>query len=139
VADAKDAEAEAKMALEEALVQVLKHPSWRLPGRLKPAALVQVGCQFPPAHYGEGIGEFDMGRWVDSASEFRLFVYLLPQDEIDNLEGFVIGRRGTEEVLKEGVDYGREITVGLYLSDRELDNGPFLIDQLEISLGLEEP
>jgi len=134
---AKDAEAEAK-ALDNALVEVAKRPVWDLTGiPREPSPLVEAGCPFPPAHYGKHIDQFESGRWVDAASYYRLFVYVLPQDEVDNLDGFVIGREGAEEILRMSMDSGAEVTTGLYLGDEELDDNAFLVTQLAMSLGFE--
>lgn len=109
--------------------------------RLAPGAVVEAGCPTTPyllrpgarAPVGRPSGDPTMTR-VDQPSKYRVFVFVLPQPEIDRLFGRTSLRRVAEEYLCEG-DSCAEVTTGVYLSDAELQNGQLIRTRLEEALG----
>jgi hypothetical protein len=145
IGEAKDAEVRAKGAVEDALLDLSGRGMWDIAGFAEKRLEVVIGRPFPPAHYGTDLEDFTRkvdyfeGRLVNSPSYFHVFVFVLPQNEVCNLEGNVTGRRGTEEIEYLGGDQGQEATIGLYVGDQELDDQAFLEKQLAIALSLEQP
>jgi hypothetical protein len=69
-------------------------------------------------------------------SQYRVHVYLLPQDQATNIFGNSPLRSTVQEMLCEETTCG-EVTTGLYLSPQELQNRQFLKAVLERAIGLE--
>ncbi len=136
-------EAKAKERVEAALVEVAKHPYWQQRGLTAAVAsrVVDAGCPSGPppvdSSYPKPI-ESISGHRVKEASYYRVFVFVLPAEELERLLGASDWREAPQEMLQVGVDVFAEVTTGLYISPQELGAPAFLEDLLEKGIGLEK-
>lgn len=79
-----------------------------------------------------GADEGEAGR------RFRSFVFIMPDDELDDIFGALKVRAGAHEFLCQGHNCA-EATSALYLSPAELDDAARLHAGLLQTLGLERP
>ncbi len=126
-------EAKAKSAIETALVEVAKHPRWEATGLGVASPVVDIGCPSGPASRDLET------QFVTEPSFYRLFVFVLPQEEFDvPFAGLPRLRTASQEVVCEGDSCG-EVTSGLYIHSGELGDVAFLTDALAQGVGLELP
>lgn len=142
VGKAKEAEAEAKLAIETALREIAKIDLWeRTAIPREPPPLVDVGCPYPPLFYTTRPGALPGGchaRGVTSAHYYRLFVYVVPQEELKRVlsnKQWICGRITNEEIIQM-YDTAHSVTSGIYLADEELCDSRFVIENIEWALGL---
>jgi len=131
---------EAKTRIEELLPELEKHRNWVL-ARLDVAPpVVDAGCPSDPALLRPGadvkFGAADSSSVVKEASQHRLFVFILPQSEIERLFAGWPYRRVPQELVCEGHQCG-EVTTAIYLSLEELQSESFLKESLVKGIGLE--
>ncbi len=143
-------ETQAKLSVEAALIDVAQHPAWAgwpiLSEGLSP--VVDIGCTAGPALYGERTVPDDprsppntFGREVIEVSYYRVFLFLLPADEIRQLTDGSLRARVRLSAEERVCDphYCTFATTGLYLAPEDLANPEFLLDALEKAIGLEAP
>jgi hypothetical protein len=142
----------AREAVEAALRETAKHPSWRSGGLDVAPPVVDSGCPQEPVVLKPGVvfqgpkslEGFDIAYWgsvVEEPSPYRLFVFIVPREE---LAAHVIGwedfRTFIQEGLCETTPYEKncaQVTTGLYLLPEEVGNAAFVRAWLEKALGLE--
>jgi hypothetical protein len=140
-------EAEAKSAIETAMVQVAQNPQWSEP-RFKLAdnpPLVETDCGAPSAVY-EPVDPaipadslLTHSRGVTEAGYHLFRVFVIPESEIDRLTGGLPRDRSIrlapEEDIAIGPDVFEAVTYGIYLSPSEAKDSALLATWLEKGLG----
>ncbi|MPZ13823.1 MAG: hypothetical protein GEU73_05265 [Chloroflexi bacterium] len=155
IAGARIAPDEARAIVTTALGEVAKHPWWNIPRSAGPSPIanpgydvtppvVHTGCPLPPAALSPDLS----GRVSEEPSIYRLFVFVLPPDEIERIFGpwpptsiacLDLKERDGRTCMEEGLGgQGQFVraTTGLYLSPEELRDPLFLIEHLERALNL---
>jgi hypothetical protein len=140
------AEAVVKSTIELSLTEVARHPGWTDGGFDElPPPTVKIGCGSSPAVYdqppeGPPVPSFFAapGKTVVEANYFRVFVFVLPEDEIVRLAGDPPFYLSIEESLCSG-DACRQVTTGLYVSERLGSDEAFMQEQIKRAIGLERP
>lgn len=145
VAGAQSTVDESRSAVETALIRASQRPEWATSGLDMTTALVQPGCPqepyllLPGASYaGKPVGDPSIQE-VIQASEHRLFVFVLPDAEIQRIFG------PGESVRLEPQEFlcqdhtCSEVTTGLYVAVSELRDPEFLEEWLARALGLAPP
>lgn len=130
-------------AVEVALADFAQnHPDWAGRGLSSPTPVVDIGCPAVPSLHDSQAGPVDgahlstvIGRTVTAASYYSVFLYVLPDDEIARVAGSSRLRLTTEERICE-VDVCTEVTVGVYLSPREVADTRLLAENLAPAVGL---
>jgi hypothetical protein len=85
---------------------------------------VDVGCPVEPVRLGASDCEFgECSRRVSEAGRYSLFVYVVPEDDIQRIG--VTNRYWVEEMECEG-DSCDEVSSGIYLSPAELKESDLL-------------
>jgi hypothetical protein len=139
-------EALAQARVEEALVDVAKHPYWEPAGLAVAPPVVDIGCPSPPLplvtgpdiHWSYAIPHgYASGPDVAAPSAYRTFVFVMRWEEIDHLLGGLSIRVAPQEFLREGPT-ASEVTDAVYLTPEEIEDFPFLVDTLEIAFGLQD-
>jgi hypothetical protein len=133
-------EGRAVSLIQSALAELKgRHPRWLAAGLKEEQPVVEPGCPSDPALLRPGaepiVGDPYTSR-VTEPSKYRVFVFILPQAEIDRL----FARWPLRQVVQEFICLGHvcpEVTSGLYLSMEEIENRQFLSDALAKSIGLE--
>lgn len=132
-----------KANIDSAMVEVAKHPTWPETGLDKlPPPVVDTGCSVDPGIYRKSYGEFPtsfydiIGRRVDTPSQYKILVFVLPDSEIARLSGGSSNIRTSIEEFQCHLDDCAEVTTGLYLGLSEVTDVGFLTDQLEYAIGL---
>ena len=133
----------AKARIEDALQGVAEHPYWQDMGlsAAVDSPVVDVGCPSDPPAPDPDLGvpiDNLLGHRVSEASYYRLFVFVLPQQELDAWVGGLNRRSGPQESICSG-DVCFEVTTGLYLTAEEVDDVPFVVERLNKAIGLEDP
>jgi|FLYL01.1.fsa_nt_gi hypothetical protein len=134
------AEGRAVSLIQSALAELkARHPLWRSAGLKEAQPVVEPGCPSDPALLHPGaepiVGDPYTSR-VTEPSKYRVFVFILPQAEIDRL----FARWPLRQAIQESICQGHvcsEVTSGLYLSTEEIENRQFLYDALAKTIGLE--
>jgi hypothetical protein len=123
-----------------ALWQLTADAAWRDYNDGFPAPVVQEGCPSPPALYDPIAGPYISetlfhvrGRVVDSASYFKVHVYVLPEEEIDRVTGR--WRETTEEEFCS-FDVCYSVTEGLYVSLSDAKNPDLMRNLVADAIGL---
>jgi hypothetical protein len=136
------AEMDVKRRIEALLPQLMEHPRWRPAGLGAAPPVVDIGCPSDPALLRPGAhpkgGDPSSSSLVLEASPYLVFVFILPQAEIDRLFSNWPYRKVPQENLCEG-HVCFEVTTGLYLSPGEAQQAPFLLESLLKAIGLEPP
>lgn len=135
--------AEARAGIEATLPELARHRYWRAAGLAIARPTVALGCPGDPYLLQPGVamagaktvGESSAGR-VETASQYRIFVFVLPEERIKLIFGASANRAAIQEILCRGSGCA-EATTGLYLSPQELRNPQFLKTVLEQAVGLE--
>jgi hypothetical protein len=107
--------------IREAVDQIAKHPSWSLtddPTDVGETALVDAGCPLgvPPAgleRFGLPIDNI-LGHRVDSPSRYRLFLFVMPDDEAAAFAGDDEHNWAIQEYTCQG-DVCAGVSSGVYL------------------------
>ena len=136
-------EATAKSGIETALTEVAKHPDWEASGLATAELVIDSGCpsQPPPPDlpdYPKAI-EVTFGHIVSEPSRYKLFVFILPRQELDAFLGGSTIRVAPQESMCEG-DVCWEVTAALYLAADEISVTPltpFLIGELVTGVALD--
>lgn len=89
-----------------------------------------------PSGKGFQGGEARVNLIVDSASPYLLYVFVLSDAELQALFGSVSNRAQAQEMLCDENRQCAQVTTGVYISDRELDDAAFLADWLSKGIGL---
>jgi hypothetical protein len=138
-------ETKAKASIEAALIEVAKHPYWEPAGyAVAESPVVDIGCPASPPPLdleAQSVNppEDVQPSFVSEPSYYRLFVFVLPQGDVDTLvSGLPRLRTGSQEVVCEGDSCGT-VTSGVYIGAEELGDLPLLADALQQGLGLELP
>jgi hypothetical protein len=142
-------EAEAKLGVERALVGVVRNPQWLLPVNklaVNPPT-IDTGCYLPSSVYEPVDPAYPphsllvIPRRVTTASNYRIVVFVVPEDEINRLTGGLPRdqsiRAAPEETMCEG-ELCSTVTTGLYLAPSELQDAAFLTDWLLKAIGLKK-
>jgi hypothetical protein len=134
---------EARTRVQAALTDVIRDPLWS--GDAKTGLpVVDIGCPSEPyllqpgvSYGGKPIGDPSV-QAVETASPYRVFVFVLPPAELSRIFGDTGSsiRVEPQEFLCEG-DVCAEVTTGLYLSPEELADPDFLEGWPRKTLGLE--
>ncbi len=143
--ETEDVEAAAKSAIEAALAEIGMRVALGPPALGVGPPLVATGCPMSPAIFGElGVVESPrspenaLGRVVREASDYRVFVFVMPYKDIRRLTESSPIRVSAEEHILIG-DVGVLATTGLYLASEELLDAQFLADALMRALGFKPP
>lgn len=136
-------EAGAKPRLEAAFTDVVKHPDWEASGLAAAELVIDSGCpsQPPPPglpDYPKAI-EVTFGHIVSEPSRYKLFVFILPRQELDAFLGGSTIRVASQERMCEG-DVCWEVSAALYLAADEISVTPltpFLIGELATGVALD--
>ena len=133
----------ARARVEQALALIAQHPHFVQAGLAAVPPVVDDGCPLGPyllepnVSWENGAPIRGAGRRVEEAGIYRLFVFLLPPQELARvIRGDLDNRRTAEEMLCAGHQCW-EVTTGLYLTPEEATDGPFLATRLTKGLGLE--
>jgi hypothetical protein len=100
---------------------------------------VTAGCpKNPGVHFEKGIDSNDGVNMtiVGRPSDYRLMVFIVPQELIDTYAASWTDRTVAEEILCSAAQDCGEVTTGLYLGDGEIRNPAFLQGELLDALGL---
>lgn len=134
--------ADAKPRVEAALPEVAEHPYWELAGLAAFETVVDVGCpsQPPEPAWPDQLYPIDaiQGHRVREPSPYRVFIFVLAEEELDELVAPLSTRRAPQElVCAEDIHEGcREVTTGVYLAEEEFNDSALLVRQIEIAVGL---
>ena len=129
--------------VEDALSKLTDHPNWQVSGFGVAPPAVAYGCPSPPylsserVSGGKPIGDPSL-QSVAKASEYRVFVFLMPDSKIAEIFGSSPIRTEPQEFLCMGQTCG-EVTTALYIAVGELKDPAFLETWLARALGLESP
>jgi len=139
-------EAVGKAKIEAALLEVMQHPYWNLLRPGSPPPLVDTGCPSDPLiarpgvnWQGEHVTAFgNISQYnVDAPSFYWTFIFVMPADQIDQLLGQAPVRVAPQEYRWDGGDSMSLETTAIFFSPEELDDAPFLVQQLLVAVGLE--
>lgn len=130
--------AETKNTITDILPELEKHPVLASADVQLPDYSVEIGCPSDAAllRPGASVKFGAPAANVDEASRFRLFVFVLSDQQITDLFGDWPARRVPQETLCEGGSCV-EVTTGLYLSASDLEDETFVKDALVKGIGLE--
>jgi hypothetical protein len=134
----------AKERIEDALDEVAEDPLWTRAGRdaLEPP-VVDKGCPSPPVvfeaghqrDYAGAEGIFpELGRRVWEPSYYGVFAFIVPPDEYARLFGG--GSPATSEEYVAAGDQLFGLTVGVYLTEVQLEDSDYLTDVMTRAVGL---
>ena len=143
-------EATAKSAIETALVEVAKHPSWEASGLGVASPVVDIGCPSPPAVLRPGVEIERLGKGlgvltspypcVEEASYYKEFVFIVSPAELERIFGkdpeLTLSQ---QEVFCGGASGNTGVTGGMYLTPADLDDLNLLTEKLKRTVGLWEP
>ncbi|HET8943154.1 MAG TPA: hypothetical protein VFO59_00080, partial [Dehalococcoidia bacterium] len=74
----------------------------------------------------------------NNASPYRVHVYILPQTVLDAIPGTHMERQAVEEsICFQGNSDCAEVTIGFYLTPKELGDAAFMYAELVDAVGLE--
>lgn len=131
----------ARRAVEDALARIARGPEWAAAGLDVAPPAVAVGCPSAPflltsgrPSTGKPAGDPELQE-VKEASEYRVFLFVLPPPVIDDLFPDGTVRVEPQEFL---CDRGTcaEVTTGLYLTPGEVNDPETLSQWLARALGL---
>lgn len=125
----------AKERIEDALKEVAEDPLWTRAGKdaLEPP-VVDTGCPSPPVVFEKGIYP-ELGRRVWEPSYYGVFTFVVPSDEFDRVFGG--GSPATSEEYVAASDQLLGLTVGLYLTEVQLEHSEYLADMMIRAVGIE--
>jgi hypothetical protein len=145
-AAAEQLQASAKPIIEEALAVARNHPQWDARGGAGPLSpVVDVGCPSGPATTDPSghlrTIETIFGHVVEEAGYYSVFVFILPDADLDQLLGASTIRAtnirtANQETICDG-DVCGPVSNAIYLKPSDLEDPSFVINQLERVLGLE--
>ena len=129
-------EKRAKERIEDALKEVAKHPYWEAFGH---AALgppvVDIGCPSPPIMFVGGGDVKILGRRVWEPSYYGVSVFILPDDKLAELAEW--GSPASSEEFMAGGDQAWGVTIGLYLTESQLEEEEYMTDMMTRAVGIE--
>jgi len=134
----------ARKQVQAALGEVTSHPLWEAGVAGNQPPIVGQGCPSQPyllrpgvSYGGKPIGDPAVQR-VDTASAYRVFIFVLPPQKLTEVFGDpqTAIRVEPQEFLCEG-EVCAEVSTGLYVAPQELADSGFLKDWLNKALGLE--
>lgn len=135
----------ARQRIEQALTGLSQQPVWGKAGLAVVPRVVDIGCPSEPyllqpgVTWEDGVPITGAGPRVETASSYRLFVFVLPPDELSHvIRGRHDIRTAAQELLCRGHQCA-EVSTGLYLTPDEVSNNAFLQEWLAKGLGLEPP
>lgn len=134
---------EVRALVQTTLPRVATHQYWAVAGLAVAPPVVEVGCPSEPYLLRPGaamagakeVGTADLPR-VANASPYRVFVFILPEAQINAIFGVTASRAAVQELVRDGGQCG-EVSTGLYLSPQELRDPQVLTGLLERAIGLE--
>lgn len=134
-------EAASTTPVTDALSKLTDHPKWEVSDFGAAPPVVEYGCPSPPylsserPSAGKPIGDPSL-QSVVKASEYRVFVFVMPDSRIAEIFGSASIRTEPQEILCMG-ETCAEVTTGLYVGTSELKDPSFLETWLARALGLE--
>ncbi len=138
-AAAEQLQALAGPVMEAALEEAQKHPQWDARGGAGPLSpVVDLGCPSGPAPsdgYPRAI-ERIIGHIVQEAGYYGVFVFILPDADLDQLLGGSAIRTANQERIRDD-DFCPPVSNAIYLKPGDLQDLPFVVNVLERVLGLE--
>ncbi len=136
----------AKPIIEEALAVARNHPQWDARGGAGPLSpIVDVGCPSGPATTDPAghlrTIETVVGHVVKEAGYYSVFVFILPDADLDQLLGAsTIRATNVRTANQEAIcdaDVCNPVSWAIYLKPGDLQDPPFVTNQMERVLGLE--
>ena len=137
--------AQARSEIEAVYTDIANEPYWERVGLTDAVRepVVDAGCPSEPFLLQLGVVSED-GRTIKSAprnseaSIYRVFVFVLPSEQIERLP---VGRRkglAPQESIGERHVW-HQVTTGLYLTADQVRDSTYLTDALKRAIGLREP
>jgi hypothetical protein len=140
----RELEALAKTKIETALVPVIDDERWKFLQLDRVPPVVDTGCPAEPLVSRPGVSwnaslrrlEGDAGYYVEAPSFYHTFVFIMSPERIHSLLGGLSIRLAPQEFRAEG-DVVHMETNAIYLSPEELQDTPFLTQQLMFAIGFD--
>jgi hypothetical protein len=143
--------AQARAAVESTLATIEDHPLWEMSGYPRAEqARVDVGCPSPPLplisrtdmqwYDGLPLGYIPTPYHVTSPSPYKIFVFVLPSGDTEQLLGGTAVRVAPQEYKCDDESPGStcsEVTTAVYVDPQEIEATPLLDRLLRGALGLE--
>jgi len=128
-------EEQARNSIQDALKRVAKDPLWERADRdtLEPP-LVDIGCPSPPVMLVGGEDARELGRRVWEPSQYGVFVFILPDDMLAQFTEW--GSPAASEEFMAGGDQAWGMTLGVYLTQSQLEDSEYLTDVMIEAVGL---